>query len=91
MCLKFNNYFALKRTMQHSLKLGVINTSANTRCSLDVHEEDRILCRTRAESFAQRECDVITACPIAQKTLRAFANIHRRPTKLGSVLLRRTQ
>ena len=44
-----------------------------------------------AESFAQRECDVITARPIAQKTLRASASVHRRPTKLGSVLLRRTQ
>ena len=58
------------------------------RCSPDVREEDRILCRTRAESFAQRECDVITTRPIAQKTLRAFASVHRRPTKLGSVLLR---
>ena len=38
-----------------------------------------------AESFAHRECDVITARPIeSPKT-------HRRPTKLGSVLLRRTQ
>ena len=44
-----------------------------------------------AESFAQRECDVITVRPIAQKTLRAFATVHRTPTRLGSVLLRRTQ
>ena len=44
-----------------------------------------------AESFAQRECDVITARPIAQKTLRAFASVHRTPTRLGSVLLRQTQ
>ena len=39
------------------------------------------------ESFAQRECDVITARPIDQK----FASVHRTPTRLGSVLLRRTQ
>ena len=45
----------------------------------------------KAESFAQRECDVVTARPIAQKTLRAFASVHRTPTRLGSVLLRRTQ
>ena len=48
-----------------------------------------------AESFAQRECDIITARPparpIAQKTLRAFASVHRTPTRLGRVLLRRTQ
>ena len=44
-----------------------------------------------AESFARRECDVITARPIERpKTLRAFAYVHR-STKLGSVLLRRTQ
>ena len=44
-----------------------------------------------AESFAPRECDVITARPIAQKILRAFASVHRTPTRLGSILLRRTQ
>ena len=66
----------------------------------NVREEDRIVCRTRqnplrnenvTSSFAQRECDVITAHPIAQKALSAFASVNRRHAKLGSVLLCRTQ
>ena len=62
----------------------ILQPTPDVRCSRFVSHE--------AESFAQRECDVITARPITrpiQKALRAFASVHRKPTKLGSVL--RTQ
>ena len=56
----------------------------------NVQEEDNFVSH-EAESFAQQECDVITARPIAQKVLSAFASINRRHAKLGSIFLRRMQ
>ena len=60
--------------------------------NLDVIFLKTEFCVARGRTFAQREFDVITARPIQNpKTLRAFASVHRKPTKLGSILLRRTQ
>ena len=53
----------------------------------NVRKEHRILCRTRQNPLCNE--NVTSELPSrykAQKTLRAFANIHRRPTKLGSIL-----
>jgi len=63
------------------------NTDANTQCSRGRQN----FVSHEAESFAQRECGVITACLMAQKAFRAFANVNRRHAKLGSILLHRTQ
>ena len=74
-------------TSSYEINNTSANTDANTQCSR--RRQNFVL--HEAASFAQRECDVITARPIAQKALSAFASVNRRHAKLGSVLLRRTQ
>ena len=74
-------------TSSYEINNTSANTDANTQCS----RRRQNFVSHEAESFVQRECDVTTARPIAQKSLSAFASVNRRHAKLGSVLLSRTQ